>query len=164
MFFAEHLRGGREPLLADVRAAAIANLLARSDADVPHARARRVGSRCSSTTRWHAQGIIEPTADERELLRAAAMAHDTGMAVAYDGHAAHAHYLILHADLPGFSPRDVALIAQVVRYHRKGSPALDELRPSRARATTSSWRAAPCCCASPSSSTAARTGGSSARR
>jgi len=128
VFFAEHLRSEREPRLADVRAAAIANLLARSDADVPHA--RHVASLALQLhDSLHAQGIIEPTADERELLRAAAMAHDTGMAVAYDGHAAHAHYLILHADLPGFSPRDVALIAQVVRYHRKGSPALDELRP-----------------------------------
>jgi exopolyphosphatase/guanosine-5'-triphosphate,3'-diphosphate pyrophosphatase len=49
--------------------------------------------------------------------------------VAYHGHAAHARYLILHADLPGFAPREVALIAQIVRYHRKGNPSLDELRP-----------------------------------
>ena len=128
VFFAEQLRGEPEPLLPDVRAAALANLLARSETDVPHA--RHVASLALQLhDSLQAQGIIEASADERELLRAAAMAHDAGMAVAYDGHAAHAHYLILHADLPGFSPRDVALIAQIVRYHRKGSPALDELRP-----------------------------------
>ena len=36
-------------------------------------------------------------------------------------------YLILNAGLPGFTPREVALIAQAARYHRKGSPGLDDL-------------------------------------
>ena len=67
------------------------------------------------------------------------------MTIAYDGHPDHAHYLILQAGLPGYGPREVARIAEIVRHHRKGSPA------------TSSSRAARCCCGSPSSSTAVRT-------
>ena len=51
------------------------------------------------------------------------------MTVTREGHASHAQYLILHADLPVFAPRDVALIAQIVRYHRKENPSLDMLRP-----------------------------------
>jgi exopolyphosphatase/guanosine-5'-triphosphate,3'-diphosphate pyrophosphatase len=59
---------------------------------------------------------------ERELLWAACQLHDIGMTVAYDDHHKHSRYLILNAGLPGFSPREVALIAQAVRYHRKGIP------------------------------------------
>ena len=59
---------------------------------------------------------------ERELLWAACQLHDIGMTVAYDDHHKHSRYLILNAGLPGFSPREVALIAQAVRYHRKGMP------------------------------------------
>src|SRR5262249_11588865 len=68
-------------------------------------------------------------AGERRLLWAAATLHDIGIAIAYDGHHAHSHYLIVNAGLAGFSPREVALIAQIVRYHRKGMPDLDELAP-----------------------------------
>ena len=38
--------------------------------------------------------------------------HDVGVAVDYDDHHKHSRYLILSAGLPGFSPREVALIAQ----------------------------------------------------
>ena len=63
---------------------------------------------------------------ERELLWATAMLHDIGTAVDYDDHHKHSRYLILNAGLPGFSPREVALIGQAARYHRKGNPGLGE--------------------------------------
>ena len=74
-----------------------------------------------------AEGVIEPEPDERELLWAAALLHDIGMAIGYDGHPEHAHYLILESGLPGYSPREVDLIAQIVRHHRKGSPEDDRV-------------------------------------
>ena len=74
-----------------------------------------------------AQGVHVGDAAERELLWAAAMLHDIGMAVDYDDHHKHSRYLILNAGLPGFTPREVALIAQIARYHRKGSPGFGEL-------------------------------------
>ena len=55
--------------------------------------------------------------------------HDIGMTVDYDDHHRHSRYLVLNAGLPGFSPREVGLIAQAVRYHRKGSPSLGEFAP-----------------------------------
>ena len=61
---------------------------------------------------------------ERELLWAAAMLHDIGTTVDYDDHHKHSRYLILNAGLPGFSPRETALIGQMARYHRKGTPGL----------------------------------------
>jgi exopolyphosphatase/guanosine-5'-triphosphate,3'-diphosphate pyrophosphatase len=51
------------------------------------------------------------------------------MSVDYDDHHKHSRYLILNAGLPGFDPREVALIAQAARYHRKGMPNFGELAP-----------------------------------
>jgi exopolyphosphatase / guanosine-5'-triphosphate,3'-diphosphate pyrophosphatase len=74
-------------------------------------------------------GVHAGDAAERELLWAAAVLHDVGTAVDYDDHHKHSRYLILNAGLPGFSPRETALIGQAARYHRKGQPALGEFAP-----------------------------------
>lgn len=58
----------------------------------------------------------------RLLLRAAALLHDIGDFVRYDGHHKHSHYLILHSDIMGLSPDERAIVANVARYHRKSSP------------------------------------------
>jgi exopolyphosphatase/guanosine-5'-triphosphate,3'-diphosphate pyrophosphatase len=73
-----------------------------------------------------AAGLFASDADERELLWAAAMLHDIGVSVDYDDHHKHSRYLILNAGLPGWTQREIALIAQMARYHRKGSPGLDD--------------------------------------
>jgi exopolyphosphatase/guanosine-5'-triphosphate,3'-diphosphate pyrophosphatase len=72
-------------------------------------------------------GLFKPGEGERELLWAAAMLHDVGMAINYDDHHKHSRYLILSAELPGFAPRERALIAQMSRYHRKGTPELGDM-------------------------------------
>ena len=59
---------------------------------------------------------------ERELLDAAAMLHDIGTVIAYDGHHRHSETLIHYNGLAGFSRREIALIALLTRYHRKGTP------------------------------------------
>jgi exopolyphosphatase/guanosine-5'-triphosphate,3'-diphosphate pyrophosphatase len=51
------------------------------------------------------------------------------MSVDYDDHHKHSRYLIVNAGLPGFEPREVALIAQTARYHRKGTPEFGDLAP-----------------------------------
>ena len=61
-------------------------------------------------------------AAERELLWAACLLHDIGVAVNYDDHHRHSYYLTLNAGLPGFSPRELILIGLIARYHRKGAP------------------------------------------
>ncbi len=60
---------------------------------------------------------------ERELLGHAAWVHDVGMAVDYYGHHKHGMYLVMGRPLPGFSHREQVLIALLVRYHRRGTPA-----------------------------------------
>jgi exopolyphosphatase / guanosine-5'-triphosphate,3'-diphosphate pyrophosphatase len=68
--------------------------------------------------------------DDRELLEYAALLHDIGEHVAHDGHHRHAAYLIQHGGLRGFAPEEVALLAALARWHRRGEPrATDELGP-----------------------------------
>ena len=71
------------------------------------------------------------------------MLHDVGMTISYDDHHRHSRYLIVGAELPGFDPRERALIAQMTRYHRKGTPKLGEwAKIVRRRATRSCSTAA----------------------
>jgi exopolyphosphatase/guanosine-5'-triphosphate,3'-diphosphate pyrophosphatase len=44
------------------------------------------------------------------------------MSVDYDDHHKHSRYLVLNSGLPGFDQREVAIIGQAVRFHRKGMP------------------------------------------
>jgi exopolyphosphatase/guanosine-5'-triphosphate,3'-diphosphate pyrophosphatase len=76
-----------------------------------------------------AAGVHEGDAVERELLWAAALLHDIGMTVDYDDHHKHSRYLVLNAGLPGFEQRELALIGQAVRFHRKGTPTLGPFAP-----------------------------------
>jgi len=59
---------------------------------------------------------------ERLLLRAAALLHDIGDYVRYDGHHKHSYYLINNSDIMGLTPDERAVVANVARYHRKSPP------------------------------------------
>jgi len=57
-----------------------------------------------------------------DILRAAALLHDIGYLINHERHHKHAYHLILHGDLRGFSAREIELIANVARYHRRAFP------------------------------------------
>jgi exopolyphosphatase/guanosine-5'-triphosphate,3'-diphosphate pyrophosphatase len=59
---------------------------------------------------------------EREWLEYAALLHDIGTHIGYEGHHKHSYYLIRHGGLRGFSPDEVETIGLITRYHRKGTP------------------------------------------
>jgi len=59
---------------------------------------------------------------EREWLEYAALLHDIGHHIRENKHHKHTYYLVTHADLPGFSSDEIAVMANVARYHRRGSP------------------------------------------
>jgi exopolyphosphatase/guanosine-5'-triphosphate,3'-diphosphate pyrophosphatase len=61
---------------------------------------------------------------ERELLDAAALLHDLGTMISYNDHHKHSQTLIINSGLPGYTPRETALIALLARYHRKGKPSV----------------------------------------
>ncbi|MGA2009205.1 MAG: Ppx/GppA phosphatase family protein [Solirubrobacteraceae bacterium] len=115
-----------EPLFDDVRAAAVANLAVQYESDLAH-----VEHVALLSLQMHdslvAAGLFAPAPGERELLWAASMLHDVGMTISYDDHHKHSRYLIESAELPGFDPRERALIAQMTRYHRKGVPRLGDI-------------------------------------
>jgi exopolyphosphatase/guanosine-5'-triphosphate,3'-diphosphate pyrophosphatase len=58
----------------------------------------------------------------RELLEAAGVLHDVGYYINYAKHHKHSYHLIVHSDLPGFTHREIEVIANVARYHRRGGP------------------------------------------
>jgi exopolyphosphatase/guanosine-5'-triphosphate,3'-diphosphate pyrophosphatase len=58
----------------------------------------------------------------REILMAAALLHDVGYLINHAKHHKHAYHLIQHAELQGWTAREVELIANVARYHRKAAP------------------------------------------
>lgn len=64
-------------------------------------------------------------ADERDLLEYAALLHDIGMHISVQRHHRHSQYLIEHGELLGFTPREVAIIANAARYHRSHRPKRD---------------------------------------
>jgi exopolyphosphatase/guanosine-5'-triphosphate,3'-diphosphate pyrophosphatase len=114
------------PLVVDVRTASVRNLARQHGVDLVHAE-HLAGLAHQLLEALPGAGLPEP--DEPELVEAAALLHDVGMAVDYDDHHKHSSYLILGSGLPGFTPREVALIALMARYHRKGTPSLGALAP-----------------------------------
>jgi exopolyphosphatase/guanosine-5'-triphosphate,3'-diphosphate pyrophosphatase len=114
-----------QPFFPDVREAAVRNLAVQYESDIPHTEhvAELALQMHDSLT---AERLFTPLSGERELLWAASMLHDVGMTISYGDHHKHSRYLIVSAELPGFDPRERALIAQMTRYHRKGVPKLGE--------------------------------------
>jgi exopolyphosphatase/guanosine-5'-triphosphate,3'-diphosphate pyrophosphatase len=84
------------------------------------------------------RSIHELGAREREWLEYAALLHDIGGLISYEGHHKHSQYLIRHGDLRGFEPDEITLMALVARYHRQATPRkghrdFGRLSPSRRR-------------------------------
>jgi exopolyphosphatase / guanosine-5'-triphosphate,3'-diphosphate pyrophosphatase len=129
VFFSHYLAPASPPLFDDVRVASVRNLATQYQPDLVHCThvASLAGQLLASLS-----GEEVPRAaglDAAQLLWAAGILHDIGVSVDYDDHHKHSRYLILAAGLPGWSERELALIAQTVRYHRKGTPELGELAP-----------------------------------
>src|SRR3954468_23774379 len=59
---------------------------------------------------------------EREWLEYAAILHDIGEHISYEGHHKHSYYLVKNGDLRGFEPDEIETMALVARYHRQGTP------------------------------------------
>jgi exopolyphosphatase / guanosine-5'-triphosphate,3'-diphosphate pyrophosphatase len=117
---------GENGLFEDVRAESVRNLAHRFGHDDAHDLHVWALS-ASMYDGLGAAGLHDYGQDERELLWAACLLHDIGVAVNYDDHHRHSHYLTLNAGLPGFTPRELILIGLIARYHRKGAPDASEL-------------------------------------
>ncbi len=81
-------------------------------------------------------------AEDGELLEFGALLHDVGEHVSTESHEQHSAYLIEHGRLRGFTPEEVAVLACLGRFHRRGSPKTTfepwaSLGPERQRRTQS---------------------------
>lgn len=61
----------------------------------------------------------------RLILEVGSLLHDIGQFVDMTGHHKHSHYLISASRFIGLSERQVQLVANISRYHRKSSPKLE---------------------------------------
>jgi exopolyphosphatase/guanosine-5'-triphosphate,3'-diphosphate pyrophosphatase len=59
---------------------------------------------------------------ERLLLEVAALLHDVGIYVSLRGHHKHTWYLLSVAEIFGLTRDDMAVVANVARYHRRATP------------------------------------------
>lgn len=59
------------------------------------------------------------------MLEAAAYLHDIGHYVSDTRHHKHSYYLVANSDMPGFTEEEREVIANLCRYHRKATPAVE---------------------------------------
>ena len=61
--------------------------------------------------------------EDRELFEAASLLHNVGIFISHSAHHRHSYYIIRNSEhLTGFTEREIEVIAQVARYHRKSAP------------------------------------------
>jgi exopolyphosphatase/guanosine-5'-triphosphate,3'-diphosphate pyrophosphatase len=72
-----------------------------------------------------AEPVLKAGRQARELLEHAALLHDIGRAIDHDRHNRHTYYLVKNAELLGFDPLEIEIIAQGARGHRKPAARLD---------------------------------------
>lgn len=111
---------GQADAQQDSRQASVVAFARRYAWDEPHSRlvADLAVSIFDQTRHLHRLGEAE-----RDLLQFSGLLHDVGTAVAQSAHHKHSLYIISNAELEGFSQRELALMANIARYHRKALPA-----------------------------------------
>jgi exopolyphosphatase/guanosine-5'-triphosphate,3'-diphosphate pyrophosphatase len=103
----------------DLRMRSVLGLLGRFDTDGRHSRHVALLSLqlFDALAPWH--GL---EAKEREWLEFAALLHDVGSSIAYDGHAQHSAYIIRNGGLRGLTAEEIEIVALVARYHGGARP------------------------------------------
>ena len=112
--------GGSLHHLSDLRRRSVEHLAELMDEDPSHSAqvARLALQLFDGTAELHGLGD-----DSREVLEAAALLSNVGLFVSHAGHHKHSYYVIRNSEhLAGFTDREIELIAQVARYHRKSAP------------------------------------------
>jgi len=117
---ADKLQAGDFEQLSRAQVITSAHLLGRKyDYEQQHASnvARFALDLFDSTMKLHKVGR-----DERLLLEVAALLHDVGYYISVTSHHKHSYYIINSSPLVGLDDSQKALIANVVRYHRRAFP------------------------------------------
>jgi exopolyphosphatase / guanosine-5'-triphosphate,3'-diphosphate pyrophosphatase len=112
--------GGSLHHLSDLRRRSVLRLAEQMDEDLTHSAqvARLALQLFDGACVVHGLGD-----DSREILEAAALLANVGLFLSHAGHHKHSYYVIRNSELlSGFTDREIELIAQVARYHRKSMP------------------------------------------
>ncbi|MDR3147527.1 MAG: HD domain-containing protein [Treponema sp.] len=64
---------------------------------------------------------------ERMMLETAAILHDIGMYIKGSGHHRHGQYIVANSEIFGLRSDELAVISNVIRYHRGGPPSEAEV-------------------------------------
>ncbi len=99
----------------DMRAATVQQFMRRYQVDAKQA--RRVAD-MSSYLFGQMTGAAEVDMELKCYLQWAAQLHEIGLSIAHSGYHKHGAYILAHADMPGFSQKDQAHIAMLVRAQR----------------------------------------------
>jgi exopolyphosphatase/guanosine-5'-triphosphate,3'-diphosphate pyrophosphatase len=112
--------GGSLHHLSDLRRRSVVRLATQMDEDPVHSeQVSRLALQIFDATAGR-HGLAD---DSREVLEAAALLANVGLFVSHSGHHKHSYYVIRNSEmLTGFTDREIELIAQVARYHRKSAP------------------------------------------
>ena len=73
-------------------------------------------------------GLHNLSDNYRALLSYAAILHDIGDIISFNNHHLHSHYIISNAELYGFEPHEITIVANVARFHRKKIPTCKTLK------------------------------------
>ncbi|MEX2553773.1 MAG: Ppx/GppA phosphatase family protein [Actinomycetota bacterium] len=112
--------GGSLHHLSDLRRRSVVHLAEIMDEDRSHSNhvARLALDLFDQTAQLHELGD-----EAREYLEAAALLCNIGLFLSHAGHHLHSYYMIRNSEhLTGFTDREIELIAQIARYHRRGAP------------------------------------------
>jgi len=110
--------------LQDLRRRSVLHLLELTDEHPEHARETARHALALFDGLRPLLGLDDATAQEaRPLLEAAALLANVGVFISHSGHHKHSYYVIRNSEhLAGFTDREVEIVAQVARYHRKSAP------------------------------------------
>ena len=104
---------------SDLRLRSVLGLLARFDPDGRHARHVALLSLRLFDELKARHGLGDR---EREWLQFAALLHDLGAAIAYDGHAQHSAYIVRSGGLRGLTAEEIDIVATIARHHGAARP------------------------------------------
>ncbi len=106
-------------MVAWPRLRAVLRMMERYEVERPHAEHVR---NLSLSLFDALQDLHDLGGDARRMLEFGALLHDVGHHIAGEDHNKHGQYLIVHSRLNGFTAPDIALLGNLVRYHRGGRP------------------------------------------
>jgi exopolyphosphatase / guanosine-5'-triphosphate,3'-diphosphate pyrophosphatase len=75
-------------------------------------------------------GLHDMGENERELLKYASILHDVGDFLSFNDHQLHSQYIICNAELLGFDRKEIQIMGNIARFHRKKLPSKKALKAS----------------------------------